>query len=44
MMHNGCAATVADRFGPCGGDARHGAASMLSAPEIADLTAYLETL
>jgi cytochrome c553 len=43
FLHGGCAPTLADRFGTCGGD-RHGAASSLSAAQIADLVAYLETL
>jgi cytochrome c peroxidase len=43
FLHSGCAPTLADRFGACGGD-RHGAVSSLSAAQIADLVAYLETL
>lgn len=44
FMHDGCAPTLADRFDPaCGGD-RHGDVTHLSAEEIADLVAYLETL
>jgi hypothetical protein len=45
-MHDGCAATLADRFAPgrCGGDGRHGQTASLEASEIADLVAYLETL
>jgi mono/diheme cytochrome c family protein len=44
-MHDGCAATLADRFTPtCGGGDRHGFTSALSAEQIADLVAYLETL
>jgi cytochrome c553 len=42
-LHGGCAPTLADRFGACGGD-RHGAVSSLSPAQIADLVAYLETL
>ncbi len=42
-MHDGCAATLADRFGPCGGTA-HGNTSGLTSYQIADLVAYLETL
>jgi hypothetical protein len=42
-LHGGCAATLSDRFGTCGGD-RHGAVSLLSAAQIVDLVAYLETL
>ncbi len=40
FLHDGCAATLADRFGACGGD-RHGVAAP---DQIADLVAYLETL
>jgi hypothetical protein len=43
-MHDGCAATLLDRFGPCGGGDAHGHTSQLSASRIADLVAYLETL
>jgi len=43
-MHDGCAQTLRDRFGACGGGDRHGATSMLSASEIADLVSYLQTL
>lgn len=44
LMHNGCAATLADRFDPaCGGNA-HGNTANLSAQDKADLVAYLQTL
>jgi mono/diheme cytochrome c family protein len=43
-MHNGCAATLTDRFGPCGGGDAHGRTSHLTPAQIADLVAYLETL
>jgi mono/diheme cytochrome c family protein len=43
-MHQGCAATLADRFGTCGGGDAHGKTSQLSAEQRADLIAYLETL
>src|SRR5262249_31092123 len=43
-MHNGCAATLADRFGSCGGGEMHGHTSQLTPDQIADLTAYLQTL
>lgn len=43
-MHDGCAKTLLDRFDPsCGGDA-HGDVSSLSADDIGDLVAYLESL
>jgi hypothetical protein len=45
FMHDGCAATLADRFGSkCGGDVRHGNTSHLTQSEIGDLIAYLESL
>src|SRR5205814_5109604 len=43
-LHNGCAATLADRFGSCGGGDRHGITSTLSASDVSDLVAYLKTL
>ncbi|HTA19772.1 MAG TPA: c-type cytochrome, partial [Polyangia bacterium] len=44
-MHDGCAATLHDRFvTPCGGGAMHGNASGLSEAQLGDLIAYLETL
>jgi hypothetical protein len=45
LIHDGCASSLADRFGPaCGGGDRHGRVSQLDAPELDDLIAYLETL
>jgi hypothetical protein len=43
-MHDGCAATLADRFGSCGGGDKHGHTSQLGAAQIADLVAYLQSL
>ncbi|WP_437288525.1 c-type cytochrome [Sorangium sp. So ce406] len=43
-MHDGCAATLHDRFGPCGGGDKHGVTSTLTPDQIDDLVAYLETL
>jgi hypothetical protein len=44
FMHDGCAATLLERFdAACGGD-RHGQTSQLSEVEHADLAAYLESL
>jgi hypothetical protein len=43
LMHNGCAATLADRFGKCS-TAAHGSVAALSAGQTSDLTAYLESL
>ncbi|KYF96719.1 cytochrome-c peroxidase [Sorangium cellulosum] len=46
FMHNGCAATLRDRFTDttCGGGDLHGKTSHLDADQIDDLIAYLETL
>ncbi|HKU42869.1 MAG TPA: cytochrome-c peroxidase [Polyangiales bacterium] len=44
FMHDGCAATLRDRFGACGGGDKHGRTSQLRAAELDDLVAYLETL
>ena len=43
-IHDGCAATLRDRFGACGGGDRHGRTSQLSQAQIGDLVSYLETL
>jgi cytochrome c peroxidase len=43
-LHDGCAPTLADRFGSCGGGDLHGHTSQLVAQDISDLVAYLETL
>jgi hypothetical protein len=43
-LHNGCAATLSDRFGACGGGDMHGTTSQLSAGQVDALVAYLETL
>jgi hypothetical protein len=43
LMHDGCAATMADRFGSCSTPG-HGDLSSLSSGDISDLSAYLETL
>jgi cytochrome c553 len=44
FLHTGCAPTLRDRFGTCGGGDAHGHTSQLSEAELADLTAYLESL
>jgi hypothetical protein len=46
LMHNGCAATLADRFGDasCTGGDKHGLTSKLTPAQISDLTTYLESL
>jgi mono/diheme cytochrome c family protein len=42
-LHDGCAATLKDRFGPCGGT-KHGSTSQLTPAQIDDLVSYLNTL
>jgi hypothetical protein len=44
FLHDGCAATLADRFGPCGGGDLHGHTSQLTGAQQAELIAYLESL
>jgi hypothetical protein len=44
FMHDGCAATLRDRFGACGGGDKHGVTSRLQASQVDDLLAYLNTL
>lgn len=46
LMHDGCAATIADRFGPsaCSGGDRHGTTSALDRAQLSDLTAFLTSL
>jgi cytochrome c553 len=43
LLHNGCAATIADRFGACS-TPQHGSIASLSAEDLQNLEAYLETL
>jgi cytochrome c peroxidase len=43
-MHDGCAATLRDRFGACGGGDLHGKTSTLSETQLSDLIAFLESL
>jgi DNA-binding beta-propeller fold protein YncE/mono/diheme cytochrome c family protein len=44
FIHNGCAATLRDRFDPsCGGN-NHGHTDQLNEDQLTDLVAYLETL
>ena len=43
LLHNGCAATIADRFGMCSTQ-QHGSIASLSAEDLQNLEAYLETL
>jgi hypothetical protein len=45
LMHDGCAATLLDRFTPeCGGGDNHGRTSQLSANDLNDLIAYMQSL
>ena len=45
FLHDGCAATLTDRFTSCGGTSDlHGATSQLTPAQIADLVAYVSTL
>jgi len=43
LLHDGCAATLTDRFGACS-TPEHGSTGSLSQANIADLVSYLETL
>jgi len=43
-LHDGCAPTLTDRFGACGGGDQHGVTSTLSPADVSDLVAYLKTL
>ncbi|HEY5920304.1 MAG TPA: hypothetical protein VIV11_01480 [Kofleriaceae bacterium] len=44
FMHDGCASTLRDRFGACGGGDSHGHTSQLTSEQLDDLVAYLESL
>ena len=43
-MHTGCAPTLRDRFGACGGGTAHGATDTLDEAQLADLVMFLESL
>ena len=43
-MHDGCAPTLRDRFGSCGGGDKHGVTSTLQPAQIGDLVTFLNTL
>jgi mono/diheme cytochrome c family protein len=43
FLHDGCAPTLADRFGSCSGP-KHGNTASLDSAQIADLVSFLETL
>jgi len=44
FLHDGCAPTLRDRFGACGGGDKHGKTSQLNETELGQLVAYLESL
>jgi len=45
FLHNGCAATLMDRFGTCGGaPGVHGNTSTLTQDQLKDLVSYLDSL
>lgn len=44
LFHDGCALTLAERFGPCGGGDEHGVTSKLGPQEEADLVAFMQSL
>jgi len=44
LLHDGCALTIADRFGSACTTPAHGNISALTAKDLSDLTAYLDTL
>ena len=43
LLHDGCAQTIADRFGACS-TSQHGSIASLTATDLLNLEAYLETL
>jgi hypothetical protein len=44
LFHDGCAATLQGRFGPCGGSDAHGKTSKLTRADEADLVAFMQSL
>jgi DNA-binding beta-propeller fold protein YncE len=44
LFHDGCAMTLEDRFGPCGGGDAHGVTSKLTKAEESDLVAFMRSL
>jgi hypothetical protein len=44
FMHDGCAKTLRERFGACGGGDKHGVTSTLKPAELNDLLTYLNTI
>ncbi|MFT3836318.1 MAG: cytochrome c [Myxococcaceae bacterium] len=43
-LHDGCAKTLEDRFGACGGGAKHGSTGSLTPGDVSALVAYLRSL
>ncbi len=43
-LHDGCAETLHDRFGACGGGDKHGKTAQLKDGQVDDLVAFLESL
>jgi hypothetical protein len=43
-MHDGCAATLRDRFGACGGGDKHGVTSKLTPTQLNEMLAYLDSI
>lgn len=44
LLHDGCAATLREVFGACGGDANHRVLERLSSQQVNDLIAFVSTL
>ena len=44
FMHSGCAVTLRDRFGSCGGGDKHGLTSTLTQAQLDDMLVFLESL
>ena len=44
FLHDGCALTLSDRFGSCGGGDAHGVTSQLTTTQVADLVDYMKSL
>lgn len=44
LMHDGCAKTLEERFGTCGGGEKHGHTAQLTAAQRSDLIAFLRSL
>jgi len=44
FLHDGCAPTLRDRFGSCGGGDAHGVTSQLGTAQVSDLVEYMKSL